>query len=124
MTSGGSSGIATRLLSTMSSRRKPKLKRKKLVEPLLPGLYGRMDAAELDQEVAKFDQEFIAETAKPLTAKERVRDRKAKQKRGRPQVGNGARRVLITIESSLLRRSDRYAHKQGLTRSALIARGL
>ena len=100
------------------------MKRKKLVEPLLPGRYGRMDAAELDEEVAKFDQEFIAETAKALTAKERVRDRKAGQKRGRPQVGNGARRVLITIESSLLRRSDRYADKHGLSRSALIARGL
>ena len=100
------------------------MKRKKLVEPLLPGLYGRMDAAELDGEVAKFDQEFIAETAKALTAKERVRDWNARQKRGRPQVGSGARRVLITIESSLLRRSDRYADKHGLTRSALIARGL
>ena len=78
------------------------MKRKKLVEPLLPGLYGRMDAAELDEEVAKFDQEFIAETAKALTAKERVRDRKARQKRGRPQVGNGARRVLITLSSPLI----------------------
>lgn len=100
------------------------MKRKKIVEPLLPGRYGRLDAAELDEEVAKFDQEFIAETAKALTAKERVRDRKASQKRGRPQIGNGARRVLITIESSLLRRSDKYADKHGLTRSALIARGL
>jgi len=100
------------------------MKRKKLVEPLLPGPYGRMNAAELDEEVAKFDQEFIAETAMPLTAKERVRDRSARQERGRPQVGNGARRVLVTIESSLLRRSDSYAEKHGLTRSALIARGL
>ncbi len=100
------------------------MKRKKLVEPLLPGPYGRMDAAELDEEVAKFDQEFIAETARALTAKERVRDQKARRKRGRPQVGNGAKRVLVTIEASLLRRSDVYADKHGLTRSALIARGL
>jgi hypothetical protein len=100
------------------------MKRKKLVEPLLPGPYGRMDAAELDKEVAKFDQEFIAETARAATAKERVRDGRARRKRGRPQVGNGARRVLITLESSLLRRSDSYADKHGLTRSALIARGL
>src|SRR5436190_1790563 len=100
------------------------MKRKQFVEPLLPGPYGRMDAAELDEEVAKFDQEFIAETAEALTAKERVRDRKARRKRGRPRVGNGARRVLITLEASLLRRSDVYADKHGLTRSALIARGL
>jgi len=100
------------------------MKRKNLVEPLLPGRYGRMDAAELDAQVAKFDQEFSAETARALTAKERVRDRSARGKRGRPRVGNGARRVLITIESSLLRRSDAYADKHGLSRSALIARGL
>src|SRR5439155_2749416 len=84
----------------------------------------RMDAAELDAQVAKFDQEFSAETARALTAKERIRDQRAKGKRGRPRIGNGARRVLITIESSLLRRSDAYADKHGLTRSALIARGL
>lgn len=100
------------------------MKSKKPVEPLLPGRYGRMDAAELDKEVAKFDQEFIAETAKPLTEAERIRDERARHKRGRPRLGNGAKRVLITIESSLLKRSDAYANQHGLTRSALIARGL
>jgi hypothetical protein len=100
------------------------MKSKKPVEPLLPGRYGRMDAPVLDEEVAKFDQEFIAETAKPLTAEERVRDQTAKRKRGRPRLRGGAKRVLISVESSLLRRSDAYAHKHGLTRSALIACGL
>lgn len=100
------------------------MKTKKPIEPLLPGRYGRMDAVELDAEVAKFDQEFIAETAKPLTAKERNRDRRARRKRGRARIGAGAKRVLITIESSLLRRSDVYARKHGLSRSALITRGL
>jgi hypothetical protein len=100
------------------------MKRKKSVDPLLPGRYGRMAAAELDQEVAKFDEEFIVETAQPLTVKEHIQDRRAKHKRGRPRVGGGARRVLVTIEASLLRRSDVYAKKHGFTRSALIARGL
>ena len=100
------------------------MKRKKVVEPLLPGKYGQMDAGELEAEVAKFDQEFVAEAAEALTAQERVRDRRARRKRGRPRVGDGVKRVLITIESSLLRRSDVYADKHGLTRSALIARGL
>lgn len=100
------------------------MKTKKPVEPLLPGRYGRMTAAELDEEVAKFDQEFIVETAKPLTAKERRTDQRAKSKRGRPRIGAGARRVLVSIEASLLRRLDLYAHKHGLTRSALIVRGL
>ncbi len=100
------------------------MKAKNIVEPLLPGHYGRMDAADLDEEVAKFDQEFIADTAQGLTTKERLRDRRARRKRGRPRVGDGARRVLVTIGSSLLQRSDLYAAKHGLSRSALIARGL
>jgi hypothetical protein len=100
------------------------MKAKKPVERLLPGRYGQMDAAELNAEVAKFDREFIADTAKPLTAKERLADLKAKRKRGRPRVGKGARRVLVTIESELLRRSDVYAAHHGLSRSALVARGL
>jgi hypothetical protein len=97
---------------------------KKVLEPLLPGRYGRMTAAELDKEVAKFDEEFIVQTAAPLTTKERVRDRTAGSKRGRPRVGAGAKRVLVTIEASLLRRSDDYAAKHGFSRSALVARGL
>ena len=83
-----------------------------------------MDAAELEKEAAKFDQEFIAETAKPLTAQERVRDQQARRKRGRPRIGGGARPVLVTLELSLLQRSDTYAAKHGLSRSALIARAL
>jgi hypothetical protein len=100
------------------------MKSKKVVDPLLPGRYGRMDARDLEKEVAKFDQEFIAETGEPLTKEERGRNRSAKRKRGRPRFGGGAKRVLITVESSLLMRSDAYAHKHGITRSALIARGL
>jgi hypothetical protein len=100
------------------------MKSKTPLEPLLPGRYGRMDASDLGKEVAKFDQELIAQTAKPLTEAERVRDGTAKRKRGRPRLRGGAKRVLITVESSLLRRSDAYAHKHGLTRSGLIASGL
>jgi hypothetical protein len=37
---------------------------------------------------------------------------------------HGTRRVLVSSEASLLRRLDVYAEKDGLTRSALIARGL
>ena len=100
------------------------MKLRNLVEPALPGRYGRMNPVELDAEVAKFEREFIAETAQSLSEEECVRDRRAKRKRGRPVVGNGAKRVLITIESTLLQRSDAYADRHGLTRSALIARGL
>ena len=62
------------------------MKISQVVEPLLPGRYGRMGKAELVQEVAKFDQEFIAETAKALTKRERLRDHGARRERGRPRA--------------------------------------
>jgi hypothetical protein len=100
------------------------MKRKEVVEPTLPGRYAQMDASELDKEVARFDREFSADGAQPLSSQELARESKARRKRGRPRIGKGAKRVLVTIEATLLRRSDAYAHKKGLTRSALVARGL
>lgn len=100
------------------------MKRKQLVDPALPGRYGTMDAAELDREVEEFDREFSADIAEPLSAAERARERRARRRRGRPKVGKGAARVLITMEKDLLRRSDTYAKKLGVSRSALVARGL
>lgn len=100
------------------------MKNKKILNPLLPGRYGRMSAHELDREVEKFDREFIADAAKPLTRAERARERRARLKRGRPIVGKGAKRVLVTIERGLLERSDAFARRHGLSRAAVISRGL
>jgi hypothetical protein len=99
-------------------------RKKKVVERSLPGRYGKMDAAELDKEVEKFDREFIADNAKSLSPREKARERLARGKRGRPTIGKGAKRVLVTIEQDLLRRSDAYAKKRKMTRAALVARGL
>lgn len=100
------------------------MRKKKVVCSELPGRYGRMSARELDREVARFDREFIIDESKPLTAKQRAQERRARAQRGRPVIGKGAKRVLVTIERDLLRRSDAYAKAHGLTRAKLIARGL
>lgn len=94
-----------------------------LLDSRLPGRYGRMTAKELDRETAVFDKEFVIQRARPLTPTERAHERGARR-RGRPRIGKGARRVLITIEGDLLRITDNYAKRHGLTRAALIARGL
>lgn len=100
-------------------------KRKKTVVCAeLPGRYGRMSAKQLDQEVAKFDREFVIDESRPLTRRQREQERRARRKPGRPVVGKGAQRVLVTIERGLLRRSDAYAKQHGLTRAKLVARGL
>jgi hypothetical protein len=44
--------------------------------------------------------------------------------RGRPQVGQGAKSVLVSIEKGLLARADAYARDQEISRSELIAAAL
>jgi hypothetical protein len=46
------------------------------------------------------------------------------RRRGRPRIGKGAKRVLVTIEKDLLARADKFARKNGYTRAALIAHAL
>lgn len=95
------------------------------VNPRLPGRYGKMTAEELDAEVAKYDEPFVAiRESKPLAQKDRRQLRRAKSKGGRPRVGQGAKRVLITVERGLLRNADSYAKQRGISRSELIAKAL
>lgn len=83
-----------------------------------------LSEAEKQAYVAEFDQEFIADKAKPLTPKMKRQWAKVKKKLGRPRVGKGAKRVLITVERRLLGQSDALAKRRRMTRSQLIAEGL
>jgi hypothetical protein len=78
-----------------------------------------MTATELAEATKEFDQPFIFEKARPLTAGERAQERKLR--RGRPKVGGGARKISISLEGGLLRKADALAKKKGLNRSELIA---
>jgi hypothetical protein len=93
---------------------KQKLKRSK---PFL-----RMSAAERDEVVRAFDKGISYEETRPLSAKGKLLWNAAK--RGRPKVGKGARRVLITIEGGLLSDADRAARDSGKNRSQFIAEAL
>jgi len=58
----------------------------------------------------------------PLTlAQRRLHERAV---RGRPRKGRGAQIVSLSIEKDLLRRAERLAKSQGLSRSELFSRGL
>jgi hypothetical protein len=46
------------------------------------------------------------------------------RRRGRPRKGQGARIVSLSIERDLLRRAQRLAEAQGISRSDLFSRGL
>jgi hypothetical protein len=66
----------------------------------------------------------IASHSKPLSPKLRKLWRKAKGNGGRPRVGRGAKRVLLSIERGLLEQADSFAHRQGMTRSEVFSRGV
>jgi hypothetical protein len=66
------------------------------------------------------------EETRPLTAAEARLEAAVNRKarRGRPMVGQGAKRVQVSVEGGLLKRADAYAARHGLTRAQLVARGL
>jgi hypothetical protein len=83
-----------------------------------------MTPAEREKAVAKFDEEFIADTFGPPPPDAVAQMRRARRKRGRPRVGRGARVISVSVEKGLLSRSDALARRLKVRRAALIARGL
>ncbi len=84
----------------------------------------QMTTEELQAATAEFDREMVAEEFGPLSARARSRWRKARRKPGRPRQGQGAKVISVTVERSLLARSDALAKNMGVTRAGMIARGL
>jgi hypothetical protein len=65
-----------------------------------------------------------AAPAGPLTAAQRAAWAKFQRRAGRPKIGQGAKRVLVSVEKGLLAKADAYAKANDVNRSELIARGL
>jgi hypothetical protein len=90
--------------------------------------YDKMTAAELRQATREYDEELPLGSdglpGRPLNAAQRRQWQQVKKKLGRPRLGKGVKRVLVSIEADLLRQSDRFAKKHGLTRSKMISAGL
>jgi hypothetical protein len=87
--------------------------------------YWEMNKSELAAATKEFDQEFIADKARPMTAAERAEERRARLRGpGRPKIGKGSQKIHITLERGLLANTDRMARQKGLGRSELIAQVL
>jgi hypothetical protein len=83
-----------------------------------------MNLAELRKATKEFDHGPGPEAVPPTPtelAKHRRAMLPAKRRRGRPAFGDGAARVLFTIDPRLLIRLDAFARKHGMKRSRLIA---
>jgi hypothetical protein len=84
----------------------------------------RMTTGELRAETTEFGREMVADEFGPLSARARNLWKKARQRPGRPRQGQGAKVISVTVERSLLARSDALAKNMGVTRAGMIARGL
>ena len=83
----------------------------------------RMSIPELEELSKYFDREFTP--TRPLTKADKADlARAARRGRGRPRVGEGAKRVLVSIEGGLLRQVDAYCKQNKLQRAELISRCL
>jgi hypothetical protein len=87
-----------------------------------------MGAGELREATSKYDRELPAGPdglpGRRMNAAERKRWQKVRKKMGRPKIGKGVRRVMVSLEADLLKESDRFAKKHGLNRSKMISAGL
>ncbi|HEY3323716.1 MAG TPA: hypothetical protein VGP72_24900 [Planctomycetota bacterium] len=86
--------------------------------------YWEMTTAELAEATKEFDEEFVIDKCRPLSPEMRKRWEKAKRKVGRPREGRGVKVISVSVEKELLARSDALAKKIGITRAAMISRGL
>jgi len=80
--------------------------------------------AEKNRIAAEFDKEMVMDTFRPLSAEQRRLWAKAKRRRGRPVVGKGVKVISLSMEIGLLKDTDAWAKRQGISRSQLVAKGL
>ncbi len=86
--------------------------------------YERMNPDVLAKLTQRFDEEMFIDRTRPLTDAERRAWTIARRKPGRPRRGGGVRVISVSVERGLLARSDALARSLGISRAALIERGL
>jgi predicted HicB family RNase H-like nuclease len=91
-------------------------------KPVKP--YWEMTAEELANATKEFDKEFVADKARPLTAKMRRRWERARAKSSGAKDGTEETTIAVRLEKRLLARCTALAKRKRISRDALIARGL
>jgi hypothetical protein len=86
--------------------------------------FASLSAAEKEDVYHRLDDPDIALKAKPLSPAMKKLWKRAKGKAGRPRVGRGAARVLLSIERGLLDQADAFAIRRKMTRSELFSCGV
>jgi hypothetical protein len=86
--------------------------------------YWEMTTQELRETTKEFDDEFVAEKARPLSPEMQVRWQRAKNKYLPTENNENERTIVVSLEKALLERCTALAKKKRIGRDALIARGL
>ena len=86
--------------------------------------FAGLSDAEKEAVYQECDDPDVALNSKPLRPKMRKLWNRAVHKGGRPRIGRGAARVLISVEKGLLEDADAFARRRHLTRSELFSRGV
>jgi hypothetical protein len=86
--------------------------------------YWEMTTEELREATKQFDEEFVADRAKPMTPEMRERWERAKAKPPRSDNGEKEQTISVRLDRALLERCTKLAKKKKLSRDALVARGL
>ena len=95
---------------------------KKTRKPTKP--YWEMNLQELREATRDLEGDIDPRRLKPLSPEMKALWERMKRKRGRPPVGEGSKVISLSVEKSLLQRTDNLAKKEGLTRAQLFARAL
>lgn len=86
--------------------------------------YARMSLEQLRRETAEFDREMAIDHSRALTRAERRTVDAARRKPGRPRQGAGVKVISVSVERRLLAQSTALARRLGISRAALVERGL
>ena len=95
------------------------MNRKKNTKP-----YWDMTTEELREATKEFDEEFVADRAKPMTPKMKARWERAKAKLPHSEKEQTEQTIAVRLDKALLDRCTALAKKKRLSRNALVARGL
>jgi hypothetical protein len=95
------------------------MSRKKPVKP-----YWEMTTEELREATKEFDEEFVADKAKPLTPEMQAWWDRVRTSSPRVEDGSVDETIAVRLDKTLLERCTALAKKKRISRDALIARGL
>jgi hypothetical protein len=83
-----------------------------------------MTTEELRDATKEFDEEFVADKAKPMTAEMKARWERAKSKTSKTDNGTDQQTISVRVEKALLDQCIALAKRKRISRDTLIARGL